>query len=152
MERITDYRYSELIGAAFDVIPPRIVARIRYTHFFTGADPIYAGLFNYGNTGDGRSYRNTVHVAYPYHQRLGADLRHTTVVLPSLQSLDVVVHELGHVLDECLGFSHIASPVTEYAKVDRGEALAEAFTSWLFWGYGDEPDESTRYLFESLKF
>ena len=149
MERISK-GYSGLIGAAFDVIPDKIGDRLRYVHFLTGVDPIYAGLFNYEDTGDGRSYRDTCCVAYPYHQLLSKHLQHTTVVLPSLWPVWVVVHELGHVLDECLGFSHMAEPVSEYAKVNRMEAFAEAFTSWLFWGYGKEPDEGTKYLFESL--
>jgi len=149
MERIAK-GYSELIGAAFDVIPDKIGDRIRYVRFLTGVDPIYAGLFDDELTDDGRSYRNTACVAYPYHQRIDKSLRHTTVVLPSLIPLAYVVHELGHVLDESLGFSHIAEPVTEYAKVDRMEAFAEAFTSWLFWGYGKEVDKSTEYLFECI--
>ena len=151
MERMVDYRYSELIGAAFGVIPDKVGGRLRYVHFLTGIDPIYAGLFNDEDIGDGRSYRDTACVAYPYHQRIDKSLRHTTIILPNLIPLAYVIHELGHVLDESLGFIHIAEPVTEYAKTDRGEAFAEAFTSWLFWGYGDEPDESTKYLFESLK-
>ena len=150
MYRITGFGYSGLINYAFSVIPQGIADRIRYTHFLTGVDPIYAGLFDNELTDDGRSYRKTACVAYPYHQRIDKCLRHSTVVLPNLVSLAVIVHELGHVLDESLGFTHIAEPVTEYAKVDRGEAFAEAFTSWLFWGYGKEINKSTEYLFESI--
>jgi len=150
MYRITGFGYSELISYAFSVIPSRIVDRIRYTHFLTGVDPIYVGLFDEEKTKDGRSYRNTACVAYPYHQKIDKSLRHTTIILPNLIPLAHVIHELGHVLDESLGFIHIAEPVTEYAKTDRMEAFAEAFTSWLFWGYGQEIDETTKYLFESI--
>jgi len=150
MYRVTGFGYSELISYAFSIIPKGIVERIRYTHFLTGVDPIYAGLFGYELVEDGRSYRNTACVAYPYHQRIDKSLRHTTIILPNLILLAHVIHELGHVLDESLGFRHMAEPVTEYAKVDRGEAFAEAFTSWLFWGYGKDIDKSTEYLFESI--
>jgi hypothetical protein len=78
-----------------------------------------------------------------------ADRRRTTIVLPTPHYPISIVHELGHVLDEALNFDHEATPVTAYAKTDRYEAFAEAFTSWLYWGYGDEPDPATRYLFES---
>ena len=150
MYRVTGLGYSELISYAFGIIPKGIVDKIRYTHFLCGVDPVYVGLHSYVDTKDNRSYCNTAHVAYPYHQSLPKYLQHTTVVLPNLVSLDVIVHELGHVLDESLGFRHTAEPVTEYAKVDRGEAFAEAFTSWLFWGYGKDIDKSTEYLFESI--
>ena len=150
MYRITGFGYSGLISYAFSIIPKGIVDRIQYAHFLTGVDPIYAGLFSDELTKDGRSYRNTACVAYPCHQRIDKSLRHTTIILVNIIPLAHVIHELGHVLDESLGFRHIAEPVTEYAKVDRGEAFAEAFTSWLFWGYGKEIDKSTEYLFESI--
>lgn len=150
MNRNTGYGYSGLVGYAFDIIPIGIADRLRYAHFLTGVDPIYVGLFNYEDTGDGRSYRNTACVAYPYHQRLSKGLRHTTVVLPVMDTLTVVVHELGHVLDEYLGFRHAAKPVTKHALTNREEAFAEAFTSWLFYNYGEKIDDATKDLFESL--
>ena len=76
-------------------------------------------------------------------------LRQTTVVLPYLAPPVAVIHELGHVLDEVLDFSHVALPITEYAKVNEAEAFAEALVGWLFEDSG-EPDEETRCLFESL--
>ncbi len=150
MDRDTGFGYSELISYAFSIIPKGIVDRVRYTHFLCGVDPIYAGFFDNEKTVDGRSYRDTACVAYPYHQKIDKSLRHTTIILPNLIPLAHVIHELGHVLDESLKFNHIAEPVTEYAKTDRGEAFAEAFTSWLFWNYGKEVDGATKYLFESL--
>ena len=151
MDRNTCFGYSELISYAFSILPKGIVHRIDYTHFLTGVDPIYVGLFDDGKTKDGRSYHNTACVAYPYHQKIDKSLRHTTIILPNLIPLAHVIHELGHVLDESLGFIHIAEPVTEYAKTNRMEAFAEAFTYWLFWNYGKDIDEATRYLFESLR-
>ena len=81
-----------------------------------------------------------------------------TIVLPffniELPCLSDVIHELGHMLDDVTPFFRYHSeikPVTEYAKTDFCEAFAEAFTSWLLWGYGDQPDNETIYYFEKLK-
>ncbi len=150
MNRNTCTGYATLIGYSLDLLPEEILNRVIYAHFLTGVDPIYVGLHHYVDTKDNRSYRTTAHVAYPFHQCLSKDLRHTTIVLPRLVSPCGLIHELGHVLDENLGFSHLSKPVTEYAKVDRYEAFAEAFTSWLFGGYGKAPDEKTQYLLDSL--
>ena len=160
MERIVNAEYAELIGYAIDILPSRIWDRIKYVHFFTGTDPIYAGLHDYINIGDDylaggefsseESYRNLCHVVYPSHQLvLPKMLRQTTVVLPYLAPPVAVIHELGHVLDETLDFSHLALPITEYAKISEAEAFAEALVGWLFEDSG-EPDEETRCLFESL--
>lgn len=158
MMRIVDYRYSELIGASFDIIPIKIADRLKYTHFFTGTDPIYAGLilpdddtmrrygYNFKNVAE--VYRTSGSVSYAHIQTIYD--KHTTVVLPQLLSIDYPIHELGHVLDEILGWEHIATPVTEYAKTNRLEAFAEAFTSWLIPGYADRPDEGTIHLFKQL--
>ena len=151
MERLADYSYSTLIGAAFDVIPSTIKKMLYYTHFLTGTNPIKAGLHNYINCDDGRFYCNTGHFVTPESQFiLPLALRHPTIVLPTLIPVYHVVHELGHALDYILGGLHIARPVSDYAKTNREEAFAEAFTSWLFWGYGEQPDTSTLTLFESL--
>ena len=156
MERIVNAEYAELIGYAIYILPSRIWDRIKYVHFFTGTDPIYAGLHDYIETNDnnfkseGETYRNICHVAYPHHQLiLPSALRNTTVILPYLPDPAVVIHELGHVLDETLDFSHVALPITEYAKVNEAEAFAEALVGWLFEDSG-EPDEETRCLFEFL--
>ncbi len=74
------------------------------------------------------------------------------MVLPRLPTLAVVIHELGHVLDESLGFRQIVNPVTEYAKINRREAFAEAFTTLFFWNYGNEIDEGTRAFLEGLQW
>jgi hypothetical protein len=42
-----------------------------------------------------------------------------------------VIHELGHALDEVLGYEWLAKPVSKYARVDPFEAFAEAFTAWV---------------------
>lgn len=60
-----------------------------------------------------------------------------------MPTVPVLVHELGHVLDETLGFTTHADPVSWYARGDRQEAFAEAFTAWLIPGYADRPDADT---------
>ncbi len=158
MERIVNAEFSELIGYSISILPIGIWERISYVHFFTGTDPIYAGLHNFielneiegPEVEEGQSHRNTPHVVYPYHQLiLPKTLRHTTVVLPEMACPATVVHELGHVLDEILEFSHLALPITDYAKTSECEAFAEALVGWLFEDSG-EPDEETIALFEYL--
>ena len=125
--------YAESIQAAIAIIPSTIWQRISYVHFFTGTDPIWAGLHSIEMISDGRSYRNTAHVVYPFHQKhLPASMRATTVVLPIPEHPIVVVHELGHVLDEALRFQYLAEPVTDYACTNRLEAFAEAMGSDLY--------------------
>jgi hypothetical protein len=60
------------------------------------------------------------------------------------------VHELGHVLDESLGFTVAAEPVTWYTRDNRAEAFAKAFASWLIPGYADRPDPAVGDLFDVL--
>ena len=164
MERIVDYKYSELISAGFDLLPSGIANRLKYTHFFTGTSPIYAGLFDYDKSKDGRSFHKTWCVANSYHLgRLPKKLRQTTIIMPEFHKEYplgvlpmILIHELGHVLDEILGYSHMAEPVSKYAGVNRREAFAEAFTSWLNPGYEQyydlirEVDEGTLNLFLEL--
>lgn len=158
MQRVVGTGYREVIEAGFDLIPPGIRERLTHTHFLCGVDPAYVGLHKYGDTGDGRSYSETAHVAFGrWHMphRSAAD-RITTVVLPVLVRPHTIVHELGHVLDEQLQFDHVAEPVTAYAQSNRLEAFAEAFTAWCMPTYAPwapaifEEDPDTPALFLSL--
>jgi len=76
--------------------------------------------------------------------------KRTTIVLPRLLPIDYPIHELGHVFDEVLDWSHNADPVTNYAETNDAEAFAEAFTSWLIPGYAKRPDDRTFALFTEL--
>lgn len=154
MTRIPDQRYAEAIASALRTIPTRICQRLAHVQFLCGVDPAFAGLHRYGTTTDGRSYGSTAHVAYPVHIQRPAVERVTTVVLPELVAPLSIVHELGHALDESIGFDHhTVKPITDYARTDRWEAFAEAFTGWLY-RYGDEDilfrDQQTIDLFERL--
>lgn len=150
MDRVRPGGFAALIEAATSAMPAGIRDLVR-PHFLCGVDPVFAGLHEYGDASYGRSYREIAHVAYPVHQygRPRAD-RRTTVVLPRLVKVEACIHELGHVLDERLGFQHCAQPVTWYAEDNRAEAFAEAFASWVLPGYAHRPDEATLALFESL--
>ena len=148
MNRITSHEYKEAIYYAYQLLPLPIANMLQGVHFLTGTDPVYAGLHRCINTHDGRSYRNTAHVNFPGK---------TTIVLPKLEDACpyVIIHELGHCLDEILGFAHIALPINDYAKTNRLESFAESFAAQYFWlGEKEEvifqSDKATQYLFEKL--
>lgn len=166
MERMVDYKYAELILAGFDKLPSGIANRLKYTHFFTGTDPIYAGLIANGKISPkGDSYHNTWCVSHQHHlTRFPVANRQTTVTLsdhspegyPRLLLPMLIVHELGHVLHEIIGFEHSAEPISKYARLNKWEAFAEAFTSWVDPLYGQyykltqRVDECSAVLFREL--
>ena len=146
MDRLKAGGFASVIEATYQLIPPTIRNLIR-PHFFCGTDPVFAGLHDYLDVADGRSYRETAHVAYDFNQRLSRSQRHITVVLPTLPSIEVLIHELGHVLDERLDFEPDVTPVTRYGQTNRYEAFAEAFTAWVL-PYGHGYGASKDYLYE----
>ena len=170
MNRVKPGGYTELISAAYALIPESM-HRLIQPHFLCGTDPGFAGLHRYSSASYGRAYSDTWHVVYPAHQiRPAASDRHTTVVLTDViddapwvrekfghhHPLAMMVHELGHVLDESLRFEHDAAPVTAYAETDRREAFAEAFTAWLIpshlpsYGSSAHIGDATVALFDEL--
>ena len=151
MERLTDYKYSAAWESGLAHIPKPILPMLRHVDLLAGADPLFVGLHLFKDIKDGRSYRNTAHTVYPHHQtNLVKTNRRTTVVLPTLETAKpwVVIHELGHVLDERLGLAEVFLPVNEYAKTNRAEAFACAFFDWCWWGNVHEPKATA--LFEEL--
>jgi hypothetical protein len=152
LNRIVDHRYSEVIGAALSHWPPLLLDFVGGVDWLTGTDPIFAGLHQFESTVDGRSYRRTAHAVYPYHQaHAPASQRVPTVVLPTVPSVHVVVHELAHVLHWRLAFEPVAQPVTEYAATNWCEAFAEAVTTWLLPGYATaRVDRRTAAQLEAL--
>ena len=149
------------VRALFDHEPPDLFL----------ADPLFAGLHHDEETADGRSYRRTAHVCW--RRDATVDGRQT-IVFPDVDERlreygpatvrDVLVHELGHLVDEQLGFRHTPQPVTWYAHKNRAEAFAEAFTAYMrpadahdFYGglhsYDFDrlaADEATQTLFSSF--
>lgn len=150
-DRVNESGFREAIGWSLDLIPAPLRALIGFD-VFCGCDPVFAGLHSYLDASFNRSYRSIAHTCYPYHIAGPAHRRRITLVLPRRSEAEpsTIIHELGHVLDFHLGMQHESEPVSGYAKVDRGEAFAEAFTSWLIPGYARHPDAATTALLEML--
>lgn len=134
MHRISRQETAEAIGAALDLLPAGVRRLVGHARFYADVDPVFAGLHGYREIEHGsRSYRNTAHVCWPVHlsNRPLAE-RVSTVVLPCPDEPWVIVHELGHVLHEAIGFdTHTPDPVSSYARENKYEAFAEAFAAWL---------------------
>lgn len=148
VQRLTDNIYAQAIARAYVLIPDEL-HRFIQVDFLTGTDPIFAGLHHHENTVDGRSYRNTAHCCYGYSLRdLPISRRKTTIVLPLRIDArsSTVVHELGHALDESLGFAFDSGPTSWYSYNNRYEAFAEAFTSWVIPPYGDQDRPTSEFL------
>ena len=135
MKRVSRQSAVEAIKAALEWIDEPVREILGGTHFFT-ADPVAAGISPYINASLGRSYRNTAHVLYPWHIKRPYAEKLTTVVLPTVANDEpwIVVHELGHVLDERTGFQFDLEPVNDYAARDREEAFAESFRLYTMKG------------------
>lgn len=132
MQRCTTYRASEALGAVQSLLTPRLDALWHSTDLFVGADPVFAGLHTYSDIVDGRSYTDTSHVVYPYHQlHLHRSWRNTTMVLRAAVSPFVVAHEFGHVVHQLSGWA-LTTPTSRYGRTNFYEAFAENFTAWLF--------------------
>ncbi len=147
MHRITSWAYTAPLAialACMEGLRPELL----YFDVLTGTDPLWAGLHEYRDTGDGRSYRDTPHVAETHHQRLSARQQVPTIVLPAPRPPAAIIHEIGHVIHGHLGWRLALPANTEYAKTDRFEAFAESFTA-LF--YPSMPlAASSRYALEQL--
>ena len=144
---------GEQISVAHRLVGPTIMQRLSHVQYVAGVDPVFAGISDQEDIADGRSYRTTAACYYPEHLIGPRDRRVTTIVMPSPEpgwlGVQTVVHELGHALDEVTRFEHVAAPVSEYAKTNRREAFAEAFTSWV-WDGDHTVDAATLALFRSL--
>ena len=127
--------------------------RLGHVQYVAGVDPLFAGISRHEHISDGRSYRTTAACYYPEHLICPRDRRVTTIVMPSPEpgwhGVRTVIHELGHALDEVTRFEHTATPVSDYAKTNRREAFAEAFTEWV-WVGDHAVDGPTLALFRSL--
>ncbi len=156
MVKVYTTQYNEAVAKAFEFMRGISPEYLR-CDWLIGRDPLSTGYGNYGEaTGDGRSYKRVPHVLYPVHRTDKRDvppmiaLPHTTSSW--YNSPETIVHEMGHVVDFWLGFKHMASPVTAYARTNRREAFAEAFSAWICpQHYGDtRPDERSIRLFTEL--
>lgn len=130
MKRLT--HSAEAISCAYAAVGP-FAERLR-CDIYT-ADPIWTGLHHIEHTLDGRSYSQTAHFL---PERLASDHR-ATICLPEPAPWYLIVHELGHVLDERLDYEIAVAPVTDYARRNRREAFAEAFLSYCVGHEGQPP-------------
>ena len=132
MERIRGPDAGEQLSMALDWLPKSIATRLGFVHFFIG-DPVFAGLHEFEVADDGGSYRTAPqYVSESCQTHRSRSARRATIVLPfGPGRTATVVHELGHALDEVLGYEWSAKPVSDYGRVDPCEAFAEAFTAWV---------------------
>jgi hypothetical protein len=161
MHRVRRQKDIAAFPEALDLIPENIRELVENVDVLSGVDPVFAGLHKYVNASYGRSYADTPHVAFEFHQmHMPAYKRAITMVLPHNVGIRTIVHELGHVLDGRLNFEHDSVvPVSWYAKTNQREAFAESFSAWVLPlgnGYGNakdrlyETDKKTVELFERL--
>lgn len=134
MERIRRRKEAESINEVISLLPIKVQDLIRPVHFVTEYDPSFIGLHFYKITTDGRHYDSTSHCVWHMHQKhIARRHRMTTVVLQDgdAYSPDVIVHELGHVIEEKLKFDIPKfKPINSYAATDESEAFACAFQAW----------------------
>ncbi len=161
MNRIMRQADAEALAAALDLMPMNIRQRLEGTHVLTRTDPAFVGLHFYDSIdGTDTPFSQCAHVAWqPTLAHLPRCQRDTTIVLPVdyCFGLWTITHEFGHVLHEQIGYEHVASPISVYARTNKWEAFAEAFASWCLPDmrptWGDEPlpvDPATVHLFEDL--
>jgi hypothetical protein len=154
VERIQGPDVGELLSLALDWLPRSVARRLGFVHFFIG-DPVFAGLHEIEVADDGGSFRTTAQYVPEYLQNhRPRSVRRGTIVLPAgPRRMDMVVHELGHALDDVLGEKWSAKPVSGYGRVDRYEAFAEAFTAWVgLPSYQTERDQLYRIDRETAAF
>ena len=73
----------------------------RFDHI-TNISPLFLGLHEFLEIGDGRLYIETSHVCYPDTQILSKSDRITTMVLINNQDEITYLHELGHIVHKRL--------------------------------------------------
>jgi hypothetical protein len=154
VERIQGSGAGELLSIALDWLPQSIATRLGFVHFFIG-DPVFAGLHKVEVAHDGGSFRTIEqYVSERLQGHRPRSVRRPTIVLPfGPRRMDQVVHELGHALDDLLGYQWWAKPVGNYARTDSHEAFAEAFTAWVgLPGYQEERDRLYRIDRDSVAF
>ena len=154
MERIQGHDAGEQLSMALDWLPEPIATRLGFVHFFIG-DPVFAGLHQVELAHDGGSFRTCAqYVSECLQRHRPRSARRATIVLPfGPGNRATVVHELGHALDEVLGYEWLAKPVSDYGRVDECEAFAEAFTAWVgLPSYQPERDRLYRIDRETASF
>jgi hypothetical protein len=120
-------RYGSAIEAAWSLLPEK-VTEIVHPHFLCGVHPNFVGLHAFDACDEEgyireRGYGSVAHACFSFHS---AD-RVPRVVLPVEKSVDVIVHEIGHLFDEATGFRLKPPVTTAYSLTNSYELVAEAF-------------------------
>lgn len=134
MQRFRRRSEAEAVFYALSLLPRGIRRFLSAAEFVTEYEPRYLGLHYLLAAEDGRPFNVTSHCTLTHHQpHLPRCRRRPTIVLLSGHAYhpEIVIHELGHVLDEALDFDRPEiEPLSNYAARNRWEAFAVAFQAW----------------------
>ena len=123
-------RPTQTILEAFDMLPPGVAELLIDTPILCGVTSEELGWNDSHMRPDGSSWSEYSFTHYDFGQinRPAAE-RRTSIILPKPVRAEKIVHELGHVLDQILGWPPAPSPVSAYARSCRAEAFAEGFAA-----------------------
>ena len=154
MERIAPLAKIDAIEWVVNRLPLGMKRILNGVHFIKGCDPVWMGVstnkyVGFDNTTKGRkgSFCNWSHCCLKWGlKHLPLNDRETTIVIGSdikkyEDERKIILHELGHVLDERLIEIAIVEklkfyrpgcvPLDDYAAINGGEAFATSFQSWM---------------------
>lgn len=124
--------FKPVIEKAWSLLPEKVRTAVA-PHFLCGIDPCFVGLhghraFNEDWAAKGWGYDFVPHACYSHHSADGVP----RVVFPQIAAyaevaVETVLHEVGHLYDETLGWTFDAPPTTDYSLTNREERFAEAF-------------------------
>ncbi|MFA5299270.1 MAG: hypothetical protein WC389_13860 [Lutibacter sp.] len=154
MNRILNYKYTELIQEAYSLIPQHILDRLPTIHFFTGTNMNFAGLVLPQD--EIFSNRFLYYISPSIIKKALKIDDNPTIVIPDTDcKISDIIHEIGHAISECLKWNFTFDPTTEYVKTDQEESFAEAFVYYRYYNYEDFKvsrvlDEEINTFFDSL--
>jgi hypothetical protein len=153
VERIRGHDAGELLSMALDWLPASVATRLGFVHFFIG-DPVFAGLHEFEVADDGvptGPLPRRVGVLPEPPTEVGAARDHRVAVWA--RSNGNGCPRAGACPRRSLEHEWSAKPVSDYARADRFEAFAEAFTAWVgLPSYQAERDRLYRIDRESAAF
>lgn len=136
MERYKRRSHLELIQYVCNSLHPNIRKLVNHSHWITNIDRHFIG-FKLKEEEKKESITRCSFCSFGHGQDLPASDRRTTIVFIDEDFKDIdfmtllILHELGHVLDESLGlYDEWVNPLDSYAEQDQFEAFATAFQSY----------------------
>lgn len=127
----------EAVASVMESLPAPIRSRLNGVGVITEYSPLFLGLHDYETGASGFDCATWTHCAFTVHQKgLPRADREPTIVLLGGHCHNplIVLHELGHALDEKLGFPSDRLPMVpldDYAATTQYEAFATGFCAWL---------------------